>query len=211
MHEEELPGIRRRGHGKDPEVAGGRELEVVREVQEDGEERNSEEEPECREVPFLQVQPFPEDEGPEDDGQGRVDEDVPGIHHGHRAQREGGEGHEGDLPGPAQPVPAREGDDEEEEEEHLVEDIEDMGMGIPPQEGEEGILVDGVRDNPGAVPEDSRGIAPEDEVPDEGGVDEDEGEEGEPFETGEEEVSDGVQVHRGEGKDGGEGQVEDDR
>ena len=59
-------------------------------------------------------------------------------------------------------------------------------MDIAPEEGEERILVDGVRDDPGAVPEDSSRVIPEDEEPEEGGVDEDEGEEGKPFEPGEE-------------------------
>ena len=173
--------------------------------------RHDEEEPQGRQVPPLLPQPIPEDEGPEEDGRGRVDEDIPGVHHGHGAEGEGGEGDESDPPGPAHRIPAPEGDDEHEEEEELVEDREDMGMGISPQEGEEGILVDGVRDDPGAVPEDPRCAIPEDEEPEEGGVHEDEGEEGEPFEPREEEVPDAIEVHRCEGEDRGERQVEDNR
>jgi len=139
-----------------------------------------------------------------------VDDDVPRVDGRHRPEREPAYEDEERAAPDVQVSEPEQRVDEQEDKEDLVEHPDDVGVDVPPQEGEQGVLVDGVRDRPGAVPQDRPDGLSLDDLPDKGGVDGEERPGDHPGEPRCYHFSQGVENNCREPEDRGEHEVERD-
>ncbi len=201
------------GYGDDPDSldAGAVEVQVEREICRYRERRHC-----CKHHPGLQaVKPevavAPPYQEAEDQRDGCVDEYVPGVEPGHRPEGEGGESAEERPPPHGDGSPSHVGEYQEEEQEPLVEETHDVRVHIAPEHREDGVLVDGVLDRPGAPPEDIEPGVSDEDVIKRRGVREEERDHREPPVTVEEEVPEGIERDNGEAEHRREREVERDR
>ncbi len=193
----------------DPADTRRLELQVVGEVEEEGDRRDRGGGREGGEVPL------PDPEREEEDGDGRpVDEGVPGTEKRHRpdARRE----EEGKTPPPAcvEPAPPAPRKPEEEDQEELVERGHLEGMDVPEEEGEGRELEPGPGDDPVGILERPVEVPAGREEPGDRRWDEEEDRESHPPPPREEQASCGVERHErrpvGSGRDEVEGHLRGD-